>query len=122
MARTGVAHFNPRDVIADEHNFRDELAYYKAHQSEERLDSDFFVAMGAYYLGECAHEQYRALPVRLPEKQLGRDLEAKARLLLVAQSRFLEAMRVNNVEWATAAGFQIGSPRPPRHPRPRRPA
>ena len=47
--------------------------------------------------------------MRLPEKQLARDLEAKARMLLVAQSRFLDAMRVNNVEWATAAGFQIGS-------------
>jgi len=40
---------------------------------------------------------------------MARDLEAKARVLLVAQSRFLDAMRVNNVEWATAAGFQIGS-------------
>ena len=95
--------------IAAEHTFRDELAYYHAHQTDERLDSDFFVAMGAYYLGECAHEQYRLLPVRLPEKQMARDLEAKARTLLVAQSRFLDAMRVNNVEWATAAGFQIGS-------------
>ena len=109
LARRGVAQFSARDVIAAEHTFRDELPYYKAHESDERLDSDFFVAMGAYYLGECAHEQYRALPVRLPEKQLGRDLEAKARMLLVAQSRFLDAMRVNNVEWATAAGFQIGS-------------
>jgi len=109
LARRGVAQFNAHDVIAAEHTFRDELAYYHAHETEERLDSDFFVAMGAYYLGECAHEQYRVLPVRLPEKQLARDLEAKARMLLVAQSRFLDAMRVNNVEWATAAGFQIGS-------------
>jgi len=109
MARRGVAQFNQKDVIAAEHTFRDEMAYFHAHESEERLDSDFFVAMGAYYLGECAHEQYRALPVRLPEKQLSRDLEAKARLLLVAQARFLDAMRVNHAEWATAAGFQIGS-------------
>ncbi len=109
MARRGVAQFSQRDLIAAERSFRDELAWYHAHESEERLDSDFFLGMGAYYLGECAHEQYRALPVRLPEKQLGRDLEAKARMLLVAQSRFLDAMRVNNAEWATAAGFQIGS-------------
>ena len=109
LARRGVAQFEAKDLIAAEHTFRDELAYFHAHETDERLDSDFFVAMGAYYLGECAHEQYRALPVRLPEKQLARDLEAKARMLLVAQSRFLDAMRVNNVEWATAAGFQIGS-------------
>lgn len=109
LARRGVAQLNAHDVLAAEHTFRDELAFYHAHESEERLDSDFFVAMGAYYLGECAHEQYRALPVRLPEKQMTRDLEAKARMLLVAQSRFIDAMRVNNGEWATAAGFQIGS-------------
>lgn len=109
LARRGVAQLGAHDLLAAEHTFRDELAWYHAHETEERLDSDFFVAMGAYYLGECAHEQYRALPVRLPEKQLARDLEAKARMLLVAQSRFLDAMRVNNVEWATAAGFQIGS-------------
>jgi tetratricopeptide (TPR) repeat protein len=109
MARRGVAQFNQKDVIAAEHTFRDELAFFHAHESEERLDSDFFVAMGAYYLGECAHEQYRLLPVRLPEKQMSRDLEAKARLLLVAQARFIDAMRVNHAQWATAAGFQIGS-------------
>lgn len=109
MARRGVAQLAQKDVIAAEHSFRDELAYFRAHQSEERLESDFFVGMGAYYLGECAHEQYRALPVRLPEKQMSRDLEAKARMLLLAQSRFIDAMRVNNSEWATAAGFQIGS-------------
>ncbi len=109
LARRGVAQFSAHDLLAAEHTFRDELAYYHAHEAEERLDSDFFVAMGAYYLGECAHEMYRALPVRLPERQLTRDLEAKARQLLVAQSRFLDAMRVNNGEWATAAGFQIGS-------------
>jgi tetratricopeptide (TPR) repeat protein len=109
LARRGVAQFNNKDVLAAEHTFRDELAFYHAHETEERLDTDFFVAMGAYYLGECAHEQYRLLPVRLPEKQLARDLDAKARLVLVAQSRFLDAMRVDNAEWATAAGFQIGS-------------
>jgi tetratricopeptide (TPR) repeat protein len=109
MARRGVAQFNQKDLIAAEHTFRDELAFFRAHQTEERLESDFFVAMGAYYLGECAHEQYRALPVRLPEKQMARDLEAKARMLLLAQARFLDAMRVNHAEWATAAGFQIGS-------------
>src|SRR5207245_4352811 len=56
MARRGVAQFNQKDVIAAEHTFRDEMAYFHAHESEERLDSDFFVAMGGYSLGECAHE------------------------------------------------------------------
>src|SRR5262249_52376319 len=81
----------------------------KANSEVERLDTDFFVAMGAYYFGRIAHEQYRLLPVRLPEKQMAEDLENKARLLLMAQARYLDAMRVNNLDWATAAGYQIGS-------------
>jgi tetratricopeptide (TPR) repeat protein len=109
LARRGFAQFSMRDLIAAERTFREQLAFYKAHETEERLDSDFFLGMSAYYLGEVAHEQYRALPVRLPEKQMAKDLEAKARLLLVAQERFVGAMRVQNAEWATAAGFQIGS-------------
>jgi tetratricopeptide (TPR) repeat protein len=109
MARRGVAQFELRDWIGAEHTFRDQQAYYAAHQAEERLDNDFFLGMSAYYLGEIAHAEYRALPLRLPEKQLGRDLEAKARLVLTAQQRYLDAMRVQNPEWATAAGFQIGS-------------
>jgi tetratricopeptide (TPR) repeat protein len=109
MARRGFAQFSLRDYIAAERSFREQLAYYRAHESQERLDSDFFLGMSTYYLGEVAHEQYRALPVRAPEKQMSKDLEAKARLLLVAQQRFIDAMRVQNPEWATAAGFQIGS-------------
>lgn len=109
MTCRGVAQFSQPDLIAAERTLRDEQAYYQAHRDEERLDSDYFLAEGAYYLGEIAHQQYRALPVRLPEKQLARDLEAKARMLLVAQARFIDAMRVDNAEWATAAGYQIGS-------------
>jgi tetratricopeptide (TPR) repeat protein len=109
MARRGFAQFSLRDYVAAERSFREQLAFYHAHETEERLDSDFFLGMSAYYLGEVAHEQYRALPVRLPEKQMAKDLEAKARILLVAQQRFIDAMRVQNPEWATAAGFQIGA-------------
>jgi tetratricopeptide (TPR) repeat protein len=109
MARRGEAQLQLGDLTAAERTFRDALALHRASETVERLDTDFFLGMAAYYLGEVAHRQFRALPVRLPEKQLAADLEAKAQLLLLAQARFFDAIRVNNVEWATAAGFQIGS-------------
>jgi TolA-binding protein len=109
MARRGVAQFNLKDLGAAERTLRDALAFVRARETEERLDTDYFVGMAAFYVGEIAHEQYRALPIRLPEKQLERDLEAKARMLLQAQARYVDAMRVNNAEWATAAGFEIAS-------------
>src|SRR5262249_34694113 len=37
------------------------------------------------------------------------DLEAKARALLSAQSRYIDAIKVRDSNWATAAGFQVGS-------------
>ena len=108
-ARRGVAQFNLKDLGAAERTLREVLAFVRAHETEERLDTDYFVGMAAFYVGEIAHEQYRALPIRLPEKQLERDLEAKARMLLQAQARYVDAMKVNNAEWATAAGFEIAS-------------
>jgi hypothetical protein len=97
------------DFGASERTLREAIALFKKHEQEERLDTDFFIGMAAYYVGEIAHAQYRALPVRLPEKRMADDLEAKARMLLVAQARYLDAMRMNNSEWATAAGFQIAT-------------
>ena len=107
LVQRGVAQFEMKDLPASERTLREAQALYQKHAAEERLDTDFYLGMGAYYLGEIAHLQYRQLPVRLPEKQLVEDLEQKGRQLLVAQRRYLDAMRVNNVEWATAAGYQI---------------
>ena len=108
-ARKGVAQLNAKDLGASERTLREAIQLWRDHSDEERLDTDYFVGEAAYYVGEIAHAEYRALPVRLPEQQLARDLEAKARMLLTAQSRFIDAMRVNNAEWATASGYQIAS-------------
>lgn len=109
LARRGEAQFRMKDLVAAERTLREQRRLVTDHATEERLDTDFFVGMGAYYLGQIAHEQYRLLPVRLPEKQLEQDLEAKARMLLVAQGRYLDTIRVKDAEWATAAGYQIAT-------------
>ena len=109
MSRRGVAQFNLKDLVAAERTFRETQRFFQDHQDDERLDTSYFLAMSAYYIGQVAHEEYRLLPVRLPEKQMAQDLESKARMLMTAQTRYLDAMKVNNGEWATAAGFQIAS-------------
>src|SRR5581483_10986637 len=109
MSRRGVAQFNLKDLVAAERTFRETQRFFQDHQDDERLDTSYFLAMSAYYIGQVAHEEYRLLPVRLPEKQMAQDLENKARMLMTAQTRYLDAMKVNNGEWATAAGFQIAS-------------
>jgi len=109
LARRAEAQLEMQDLVATERTLRDQQELVRRWQKEERLESDFFVAMGAYLNGRVAHARYRSLPLRLPEKRLAEDLEQKGQMLLVAQRRYLDAMRVNNVEWATAAGYQIAS-------------
>jgi tetratricopeptide (TPR) repeat protein len=76
---------------------------------DRRLARDSFVAMAHYYLGDIARRQSEAVQLRLPEAQLERDIEARAKLVLVAQRRFEDTIRVGNLHWATAAGFQLGA-------------
>ena len=109
MGRRGLAQYNMKDTVAAEHTFRDALKYYKDNEEVERLDSDFFLALCHYYLAEISHDQFRAVAVRLPEKQMKRDLEDKAQLLLVAQGRYVNVARVRNPAWATAAGYQMAT-------------
>jgi tetratricopeptide (TPR) repeat protein len=69
----------------------------------------YFLAMAQYYLGEVARRRAEAVRLDLPEQELQRDLEAKAKLVLMAQRRFEDTIRRADLYWATAAGYQLGS-------------
>ena len=40
---------------------------------------------------------------------MSKDLDEKARLLLKAQRRYIQAIRLNDYEWAAASGYQVGA-------------
>lgn len=109
MARRGLAQYQLKDLPAAERTFREALNVFHANEATERLDNDFFVAMSQFYMGEIAHEGFRALPLRLPQKQLAKDLETKAEALLSTQARYVDTARIKNPAWATAAGHQIAA-------------
>jgi tetratricopeptide (TPR) repeat protein len=109
MTRRGYAELSQHDLATAERTFRETIAFYDAHEAEERLDTDFYLAMAHYELGVIAQEHYRAAPIRLPEQRMGEDLEAKAGLLLSAQNLYVRAIKVRNPHWAAAAGYQIGA-------------
>jgi hypothetical protein len=67
------------------------------------------VGLARYHLGQITHERFRAIPLRLPEKQMATDMEDKARLLLAAQRQYIETIKLGNPQWASASGYQIGS-------------
>ena len=109
MVRRGYAQYQMKDMATAERTFRETIGFYRKADQEQRLDADFFLAMAHYYLAEMPHQEFQRQPIRLPEKQMERDLEAKARLLLTAQGRYIATINVRNPHWATASGFQVGA-------------
>ena len=107
--RLGLSHFELNDLAVAEQHFGQAIEQWKSHHETERLESDFFLAMSHFYLAHIAHKRFRDLPVRLPQQQLERDLEAKARAFLDAQTKYVEAIKVKNPSWATASGYHVGT-------------
>ncbi|MCX5748459.1 MAG: hypothetical protein NT062_38905, partial [Proteobacteria bacterium] len=66
-----------------------------------------YIAMAAYYRGEVAHQRFEALPVRLPDDQLLKDVEQKRVLAGRAYDRWKESLQHHQAYWATAAGYQM---------------
>jgi TolA-binding protein len=109
MARRGFAQFQLHDFDTAERTFTSVLWFFRSIETEERLQTDFYIGLAKYHLGEIPHEHFRARPLRLPEKQMAIDMEEKARLLLVAQRQYIETIKLGNPQWASASGYQIGS-------------
>jgi tetratricopeptide (TPR) repeat protein len=108
MARQGLAYFRMGDERRCRTTLQAAISYHEDVEAVERIDTDFFLAMAHYYLAALPHVDFRALEVQAGS-QLATTLDEKARLLLLAQARYIRAINVKNPYWATAAGFQIGS-------------
>jgi tetratricopeptide (TPR) repeat protein len=109
LARRGFAQLKLGDLDTAEKTFRSALAHAEAIKDTERLETDFFLAFSQFNIGELTHERFRRSPIRLPERQMERDLEEKARLLLSAQRAYIGTIKYGNARWASAAGFQVGA-------------
>ncbi len=71
--------------------------------------ADSFAAMAHFYLAEVPRRQAAAVALRLPDAQLRADLEAKARLVLLAQERYEATVELGDVYWATAAAHAMAT-------------
>ena len=109
LGRRGFAQFKLKDLDTAERTFRSALAYFSQIEKDERLQTDFYLGLCKYHLGEIPHERFRAAPLRLPERQMNVDLDEKARLLLTAQRQYIDTIKLGNPQWASAAGYQVGS-------------
>ncbi len=72
-----------------------------------KLDDPYFIAMAFYYRADILHRKFAALPVRLPDSQLRKDLDAKEALASEAYDRWKQALGFRQAYWATASGYQM---------------
>ena len=109
LGRRGFAQFQLKDLDTAERTFSSALYFFRSIEKEERLQTDFYLGLVKYHLGQIPHERFRALPLRLPEKQMAKDMDDKARLLLSAQRQYIDTIKMGNPQWASASGYQVGS-------------
>ena len=109
LGRRGFAQFKLKDLETAERTFQSALSYFGQIELQERLQTDFYLGLCKYHLGEIPHERFRAAPLRLPVEQMRVDMEAKARLLLFAQRMYMDAIKLGNPQWASASGYQVAS-------------
>jgi tetratricopeptide (TPR) repeat protein len=109
LGRRGFAQFQLKDLDTAERTFRAALEFFRRIEREERLETDYFLALSHYQLGQVSHERFRAAPLRLPEQQMNADLDEKARQLLLAQRAYIDTIKLGNPGWAAVSGFQIAS-------------
>ena len=102
MGRRGFAQFQLKDLDTAERTFSSALYFFRSIEREERLQTDFYLGLVKYHLGQIPHERFRAMPLRLPEKQMAKDMDDKARLLLSAQRQYIETIKLGNPQWASA--------------------
>jgi hypothetical protein len=88
---------------------RSALDFYRQTVAVQQLESNYFAAMAQYQLAVIVHRQFEAVPLRYPEEQMGKDLEQKSELFLLAQGRYHKVIdEYPNEYWITASAFQIG--------------
>jgi TolA-binding protein len=109
LSRRGFAQFQLHDFDTAERTFKSALWFFQSIEREERLQTDFYLGLAKYHLGQIPHERFRLVALRLPEKQMSIDMEEKARLLLVAQRLYIDTIKLGNPQWASASGYQVGS-------------
>jgi tetratricopeptide (TPR) repeat protein len=103
-ARLGYVLIEQKQYTRAEASLRDAVDIY---DKATRLDTNYYIAMAYYYLGEIPHRQFLAAPLRLPDDQLKKDLASKRALLDLAYDRYKQGLEFQLPYWQTACGYQM---------------
>jgi tetratricopeptide (TPR) repeat protein len=110
LAERGVVELEAGRGEEAERTLQLALQAWREAGDAERLD-EWHAAQAQFYLGEVYREWFRAIPL-VPkgsdEAELATALENKAQMLLTAQGHYIRTIRMQNEQWAVAAGFRCG--------------
>jgi tetratricopeptide (TPR) repeat protein len=106
----GICLIENDDLDQAEAALRASLNWWRDHREAERLD-EYFPGQAQFFLGEIYRLYFEKVDLQPDsgDEKLAKDLEYKCELLLSAQGHYLRAIRIGDVQWATAAGFRIGA-------------
>ena len=110
LGQRGVVELELGRLEAAEASLRLAVSIWRQAEAAERLDVRD-AAQAQFHLGEVYRAHFLAVkldPSVEGEEKLSRDLEDKASLLLSAQGHYLRTIRMNDPDWAVAAGARIG--------------
>jgi tetratricopeptide (TPR) repeat protein len=105
------AHARRGYVLLEQRRFDPADAAFSAAIAEWRraptIDDPYYIAMAHFYRGELVHRKFADAPVRLPDDQLVKDLEARRVLAVQAYDRWRDSLGFKHAYWATAAGYNM---------------
>ena len=108
-ALRGLARQRGGDLALAERDFLAALKLYRRHIDQPVLDSDGYVSMAQYQIGEIYRELAGGIRFRLPVDRMMRDLEDKSNLFLKAQNAYLRTVRLQHPDFAVKAGYRLGA-------------
>lgn len=111
LTRRAIARYHLDDLDTAEYILRDVFLFKRRLEvtNEERLETDYFLALAQLMMAQISHKRSNLVALRWPEAQMKKDLEEKAKQLLEARRRYIEAVRYANPRIASMAAFQIGT-------------
>lgn len=105
----GIAMQEGGDPTSAEAALSRALRFLDGLNKDQHFVDDGLGAEAAFRLGDIARGRFEAVTLAFPIDTLRRALGAKCEVLLVAQSRYLRAIRYGDAHTVAAAGFHIGS-------------
>lgn len=105
----GIAHKDANALDEAEHDFVMVFTVDRERQGEIPPELRFVVAKAGYHLGEVHRLRFEQEKLAYPMEVLEKRLEDKSQELLRAQTYYIRAIRLGDLEAAAAAGYRIGS-------------